>query len=72
MTEAEPSEKVDPPSDKTAEPSAVKETTPAKKPAPGKKPAPELKPFVDNGDGTVTDPNTGLIWKKDGCLAGYP
>ena len=64
MTEAEPSEKVDPPSDKTAEPSAVKETTPAKKPAPGKKPAPELKPFVDNGDGTVTDPNTGLIWKK--------
>ena len=64
MTEAEPSEKVDPPSDKTAEPSAVKETAPAKKPAPGKKPAPELKPFVDNGDGTVTDPNTGLIWKK--------
>ena len=64
MTEAEPSEKVDPPSDKTAEPSAVKETTPAKKTAPGKKPAPELKPFVDNGDGTVTDPNTELIWKK--------
>ena len=64
MTEAEPSEKVDPPSDKTAEPSAVKETTPAKKPAPGKKTPPELKPFVDNGDGTVTDPNTGLIWKK--------
>ena len=64
MTEAEPSEKVDPPSGKTAEPSAVKETIPAKKPAPGKKPAPELKPFVDNGDGTVTDPNTELIWKK--------
>jgi len=64
MTEAEPSKKVDPPSDKAAEPSAVKETTPAKKPPPGKKPAPELKPFVDNGDGTVTDPNTGLIWKK--------
>ena len=35
-----------------------------KKPAPAKKPALELKPFVDNGDGTVTDPNTGLIWKK--------
>jgi len=28
MTEAEPSEKVDPPSDKTAEPSAAKETAP--------------------------------------------
>jgi len=64
MTEAEPSEKVDPPSDKTAEPSAVKETAPAKKTAPGKKPVPELKPFADNGDGTVTDPNTGLIWKQ--------
>ena len=64
MTEAEPSKKVDPLSDKTAEPSAAKQTAPAKKPAPGKKPAPELKPFVDNGDGTVTDPNTELIWKK--------
>ena len=63
MTEAESSGKVDPPSDKTAEPSAVKETAPAKKTAPGKKPVPELKPFADNGDGTVTDPNTGLIWK---------
>ena len=64
MTEAEPSEKVDPPSDKTSEPSAVKETAPAKITAPGKKPVPELKPFADNGDGTVTDPNTGLIWKQ--------
>jgi hypothetical protein len=36
----------------------------SKKPAPAKKAAPELKPFVDNGDGTVTDPNSGLIWKK--------
>ena len=41
------------------------ETKPtSKKPAPAKKAAPELKPFVDNGDGTVTDPNSGLIWKK--------
>jgi len=37
---------------------------PKKKTAPAKKPAPELKSFVDNGDGTVTDPNSGLIWKK--------
>jgi len=34
MTEAEPSEKVDPPSDKTAEPSAVKETSPWEKTSP--------------------------------------
>ena len=34
------------------------------KPAVGKKPAPELKPLVDKGDGTVSDPNSGLIWKK--------
>ena len=36
----------------------------AKKTAPAKKALPETKPFVDNGDGTITDPNTGLIWKK--------
>jgi hypothetical protein len=35
-----------------------------KKPAPAKKPVPELKPLVDNGDGTITDPNSELIWKK--------
>jgi hypothetical protein len=35
-----------------------------KKPAPAKKLVPELKPLVDNGDGTITDPNSELIWKK--------
>jgi hypothetical protein len=45
MTEAEPSGKVDPPSDKTAEPSAVKETAPAKITAPGKKTSPRTKAF---------------------------
>ena len=35
-----------------------------KKPAPAKKPVPELKPLIDNGDGTITDPNSELIWKK--------
>ncbi len=29
-----------------------------------KKAAPESKPLVDNSDGTITDPNTDLIWKK--------
>ncbi|KMP10349.1 hypothetical protein UR09_06525 [Candidatus Nitromaritima sp. SCGC AAA799-A02] len=36
----------------------------AAKAAAAKKDAPESRPFVDNGDGTVTDPNTGLIWKR--------
>jgi len=35
-----------------------------KKVTPAKKPVPELKPLVDNGDGTITDPNSELIWKK--------
>ena len=35
-----------------------------KKATPAKKPVPELKPLVDNGDGTITDPNSELIWKK--------
>ncbi len=35
----------------TAKPAAKKEEVPA-------------QPLTDNGDGTVTDPNTGLMWKK--------
>ena len=27
--------------------------------------------LVDNGDGTVTNPRTGLMWPKDGTGAGY-
>lgn len=34
----------------------------AKKPA--KKEAPPKQPLVDNEDGTITDPNSGLMWKK--------
>lgn len=39
---------------------------PAAKPAPkpAAKPKEEKKPLIDNGDGTITDPNTGLMWKK--------
>ena len=29
-----------------------------------KKEKPAAPPLVDNGDGTVTDPNSGLMWKK--------
>jgi len=39
---------------------------PAAKPkaVPKKPPAKPKEPLVDNGDGTITDPNTGLMWKK--------
>jgi hypothetical protein len=36
---------------------------PAKAAAPKKEERPP-EPLVDNGNGTVTDPNTGLMWKK--------
>ena len=35
-----------------------------KKAAAAKKAGPVGKPLVDNGDGTITDPNTGYMWKK--------
>ena len=57
MAEIEPVGDAVPPSEKPA-------TENKAKPAVAKKPAPELKPFVDNGDGTISDPNSGLIWKK--------
>jgi len=57
MVETEPSGEIAPPPEKPSEEKKAK-------PAVAKKSAPELKPFIDNKDGTVTDPNTGLIWKK--------
>ncbi len=36
----------------------------AKKAEAAKKAVPAGDPFVDNGDGTITDPNSGLTWKK--------
>ena len=36
----------------------------AKKAEAAKKAAPVSDPFVDNGDGSITDPNSGLTWKK--------
>ncbi len=43
---------------------------PAAKPAPkavpkaAAKPKVEKKPLIDNGNGTITDPNSGLMWKQ--------
>ena len=45
-------------------PAAKAAAAKAAKAAAAKKAAPKSKPLVDNGDGTVTDPNSGLIWKK--------
>ncbi|GJL79890.1 MAG: hypothetical protein NPINA01_28790 [Nitrospinaceae bacterium] len=62
--------------DTQASPEKKEEAAPAKpageKPKPKPKAAakpkakekPPAKPLVDNGDGTVTDPNSGLMWKK--------
>jgi hypothetical protein len=36
----------------------------AKPKAAAKKEKPAAPPLVDNGDGTITDPNSGLMWKK--------
>jgi len=36
----------------------------AKKAEAAKKAGPVGKPLVDNGDGTITDPNSGYMWKK--------
>ena len=51
--------KAQPPSGEAAKPA---ESKPAAKPV--KKEAPPAKPMVDNGDGTLTDPNSGWMWKK--------
>ena len=45
-----------------AEPKAPAKPKAAAKPKAKEKPPAE--PLVDNGDGTITDPNSGLMWKK--------
>jgi len=49
-------------------PEKAEAAEPAEKPAKpkvaAKKEKPQAKPLVDNGDGTITDPNSGLMWKK--------
>ncbi len=49
--------------DKKAEAAKPAEKAPKPKVA-AKKEKPAADPMVDNGDGTVTDPNSGLMWKK--------
>lgn len=49
-------EKKTPPAAETPKPKAA--------PKAAKKPAKPKDPLVDNGDDTVTDPNSGLMWKR--------
>ena len=60
MDQAEtPENKATPePAAKPAAPAAAKKAVPKKKEAPPK------EALVDNGDGTISDPNSGLMWKK--------
>ena len=58
VVDAKPAAAATPASD--AKPAA--DAKPAPKPA--AKPKVEKKPLVDNQDGTVTDPNSGLMWKQ--------
>jgi len=59
-----------PPEKETAPPAAEAKPAGAKpaaaKPAPkaAAKPKVEKKPLIDNKDGTITDPNSGLMWKQ--------
>ena len=43
---------------------ATPEKKEAKPKVAAKKEKPAAEPLADNGDGTVTDPNSGLMWKK--------
>ncbi|MBF0344493.1 MAG: DUF1566 domain-containing protein [Nitrospirae bacterium] len=50
--------------------SAHPPVSPTKTHTPTLSPKPTLKRFVDNGDQTMTDTSTGLMWTKDANLAG--
>lgn len=62
--EAEPVKKDNPAPEASAAKPAGDAPKPAAKAKPAKKEAPPAEPLVDNGDGTVTDPNSKLMWKK--------
>ncbi len=56
VAEAKPAGDAKPAADATAAPKAA--------PKPAAKPKVEKKPLIDNQDGTITDPNSGLMWKQ--------
>lgn len=52
------------PAAKPAAPAAGADAPPKAAAKPAAKPVVPKKPLVDNGDGTITDPNSGLMWKQ--------
>lgn len=52
------------PDDKAAAPAPAKPATAKPAPKVAKKPVKPKDPLVDNNDDTITDPNSGLMWKK--------
>lgn len=54
----------DTPSSTPLSPAEKAKLAAAKKAEAAKKAGPVGKPLIDNGDGTITDPNTGYMWKK--------
>jgi hypothetical protein len=47
-----------------AKPAGDAKPAPKVVPKPAAKPKVEKKPLIDNQDGTITDPNSGLMWKQ--------
>jgi hypothetical protein len=47
-----------------AKPAGDAKPAPKAAPKPAAKPKVEKKPLIDNQDGTITDPNSGLMWKQ--------
>lgn len=60
--DAKPDESAKPAAE--AKPAADAKAAPKPAPKPAAKPKVEKKPLIDNQDGTVTDPNSGLMWKQ--------
>jgi len=60
--DAKPAESAKPAAE--AKPAADAKAAPKPVPKPAAKPKVEKKPLIDNQDGTVTDPNSGLMWKQ--------
>jgi hypothetical protein len=50
--------------DKALSPAEKAKLAATKKAEAAKKAGPVGEPLVDNGDGTITDPNSGFMWKK--------
>jgi hypothetical protein len=69
MSETPPEKDTAPPAEPAKPAAEVKpagDAKPAPKaaPKPAAKPKVEKKPLIDNQDGTITDPNSGLMWKQ--------